>query len=325
MPEAMNEEQQLRSCCINEVCASTKLPKLGLIEAWISSAESTSTTSETSYASLVRGNPPKERLRFACERFWDFDEGGEFIRRLGYICSSELLSRVSTCSVGVGSASMHAQRLLRLQDSLKATVLPNAAAFSEIPEKIPTEHTQQRNRRYRKLKQLLAGGSYFSESSICMRHPDLHSAIFKAGAERFKDFSPRLMLGQALIEASEIISSNGSLSSPSPLPNVQTNATHSDNAINVRTSERNGCAEEEEREDRAGSLMHYQHQQLRLAPEVVATTDRHGKLDELIRLASERFLDGWDHLHIDYRKIDTDDILDDLDQIQRDAEDAYFG
>ncbi|GAB9463153.1 hypothetical protein Gpo141_00000626 [Globisporangium polare] len=44
----------------------------------------------------------------------------------------------------------------------------------------------------------------------------------------------------------------------------------------------------------------------------------------LVDLMIQRFLQGSDHEYVDYAVIDSNAALDDLEQIQRDAEDAYF-
>jgi hypothetical protein len=46
--------------------------------------------------------------------------------------------------------------------------------------------------------------------------------------------------------------------------------------------------------------------------------------DELIRLMSIRFLMGDDKDYINYEEIDYNELYDDLEQLNRDEEDAYF-
>ena len=48
------------------------------------------------------------------------------------------------------------------------------------------------------------------------------------------------------------------------------------------------------------------------------------RLGALVQAASEKFLAGWDCDDVDYDAIDANGALDDMDQIGRDAEDAYF-
>ncbi|KAF4322385.1 hypothetical protein BBO99_00002968 [Phytophthora kernoviae] len=45
---------------------------------------------------------------------------------------------------------------------------------------------------------------------------------------------------------------------------------------------------------------------------------------QLIEVMSTRFLQGEDGEYVNYTEIDSDETLDDLDEIQRDAEDRYF-
>ncbi|CAI5742408.1 unnamed protein product [Peronospora destructor] len=45
---------------------------------------------------------------------------------------------------------------------------------------------------------------------------------------------------------------------------------------------------------------------------------------ELIQIMSTRFLNGEDGEYVNYVEIDADETLDDLDEMQRDAEDRYF-
>lgn len=45
---------------------------------------------------------------------------------------------------------------------------------------------------------------------------------------------------------------------------------------------------------------------------------------QLIALMSQRFLNGDDADYVDYSVIDADEELDDMEQIERDAEDVYF-
>ncbi|CAH0488428.1 unnamed protein product [Peronospora farinosa] len=55
---------------------------------------------------------------------------------------------------------------------------------------------------------------------------------------------------------------------------------------------------------------------------VVFTTDERRK--QLIQIMSTRFLHGEDGEYVNYAEIDADETLDDLVEMQRDAEDRYF-
>ncbi|CAI5727638.1 hypothetical protein KXD40_005649 [Peronospora effusa] len=66
--------------------------------------------------------------------------------------------------------------------------------------------------------------------------------------------------------------------------------------------------EEEEEEEEEGAA--------------VFTTDERRK--QLIQIMSTRFLDGEDGEYVNYAEIDADETLDDLVEMQRDAEDRYF-
>lgn len=50
------------------------------------------------------------------------------------------------------------------------------------------------------------------------------------------------------------------------------------------------------------------------------------QIDDFRRLMRERFLEGQDGEHVDYRAIDSDAQLDDvwLGQVDRDAQEKYF-
>ncbi|KAF1331484.1 hypothetical protein FI667_g4224, partial [Globisporangium splendens] len=56
----------------------------------------------------------------------------------------------------------------------------------------------------------------------------------------------------------------------------------------------------------------------------VSAAAMHERRQHLVELMAQRFLHGHDGQYVDYAAIDGNEALDDLDQMQRDAEDAYF-
>uniref|UniRef100_K3WL78 CCD97-like C-terminal domain-containing protein n=1 Tax=Globisporangium ultimum (strain ATCC 200006 / CBS 805.95 / DAOM BR144) TaxID=431595 RepID=K3WL78_GLOUD len=56
----------------------------------------------------------------------------------------------------------------------------------------------------------------------------------------------------------------------------------------------------------------------------VSAAAMHERRQNLVEMMAQRFLHGYDGQYVDYTVIDGNEALDDLDQMQRDAEDAYF-
>jgi len=144
-----------------------------------------------------------------------------------------------------------------------------------------------RNRRFRKVQQLLLEGSYFKEDSILQRHPQLSKEnMDQIGDEDLfaSSFRP-VLLGDALLEASEALrghKKHGGLPLPDPPLFSASN------------------------------------------PPVRQSIGQKDGMSDMVRVAVERFLLGWDSKWIDYDKVDQDSDFDDLAQIERDEQDAYF-
>lgn len=86
--------------------------------------------------------------------------------------------------------------------------------------------------------------------------------------------------------------------------------------------------EEEEKEEEDESSSDDEEETKQSEPRESATEQNALSIAErrqlLVDLMIQRFLQGSDHEYVDYAVIDSNSALDDLEQMQRDAEDAYF-
>lgn len=83
--------------------------------------------------------------------------------------------------------------------------------------------------------------------------------------------------------------------------------------------------EEEEEEDESSSEDEKtKSDDTSAVPRAETAVDIAERRQVLVDLMIQRFLQGSDHEYVDYREIDANAALDDLEQMQRDAEDAYF-
>ncbi|KAL3668518.1 hypothetical protein V7S43_006602 [Phytophthora oleae] len=175
-----------------------------------------------------------------------------------------------------------------------------------------------RNRRYRRLQQLLDAneeGQYFSDSMMQQRSP----ALF------------HFYLGQYLgldRSATPLEDNGGQTLSSFLMDTCQRKEMETRRLSEQETWGKFTAADEKKERDRMERL--YEEDNIQEEEEEESeeedTTDFsiQERRQLLIEIMGSRFLDGKDHEYVNYEEIDADERLDDFDAMQRDAEDQYF-
>jgi hypothetical protein len=167
----------------------------------------------------------------------------------------------------------------------------------------PTQYQVERknkiikNRRYAYLQNLISEGEYFSEESMKIRSPSLYYHYI--GKYRTEDkvvpydekesLVNRILRGYDMSNAREEIES---------IKQNEEEETDSSSEEDKMLTNGNSKSEKEERES--------------------------ADFEEFVAVMKGRFMDGKDSEYTDYNSIDTNESLDNLQQISRDAEEKYF-
>ncbi|POM71876.1 Hypothetical protein PHPALM_11496 [Phytophthora palmivora] len=172
-----------------------------------------------------------------------------------------------------------------------------------------------KNRRYRRLQQLLKDASdedqYFSDSMMQQRSP----ALF------------HFYLGQYLRTERATVRDNGGQTLSSFLMDTcQRNEMEARRVAEQETWGTFTAADEKQEQRRLDKL--YEEDDIEEEEEEEEEDTTMYSVDErrqqLIEVMSTRFLNGEDSEYVNYMEIDGNEALDDLDEMQRDAEDRYF-
>lgn len=205
--------------------------------------------------------------------------------------------------------------------------------------------TTTRNRRFRRLQQLLAredggaeggdddGGGYFSDAMMQQRSPALfhfHLGQYlpaAAAAAPSSSATPdaELLLSTFLLRASD----RREMEARRAWEQRAWGAFVAQDEVHARAREkalfqRDDVEEEEDDssdEDDDNDEEETKQSERDASADAVSIDERR---QLLVDLMAQRFLHGSDHEYVDYAAIDGDEALDDLEQMQRDAEDAYF-
>ncbi|KAK1930393.1 Coiled-coil domain-containing protein 97 [Phytophthora citrophthora] len=176
-----------------------------------------------------------------------------------------------------------------------------------------------KNRRYRRLQQLLDDseeGQYFSDSMMQQRSP----ALF------------HFYLGQylGLDKSANSLEDNGEQTLSSFLMDTcQRKEMEIRRTAEQDTWSKFTAVDEKQERDRLDKLYEEdstqeEEEEEESEEEDMAEFSIQERRQLLIEIMSSRFLDGKDNEYVNYAEVDADERLDDLDAIQRDAEDRYF-
>lgn len=217
------------------------------------------------------------------------------------------------------------------------------SVWSAVHLRAPRPSTQTRNRRFQRLQQLLAGsdsdnvdnvegGAYFSDAMMQQRSPALfhfHLGQYLPAAAAAASTDPiasavdeQLLLSTFLLRASD----RGEVEARRVWEQRAWGAFVGRDEVDARKREKalfqRDDVEEEEEEDEEKEDDTDHEESKESEEEAAVSVDERRRL--LVDLMAHRFLQGSDHEFVDYAAIDSDAALDDLEQMQRDAEDAYF-
>ncbi|KAG7382477.1 hypothetical protein PHYPSEUDO_004812 [Phytophthora pseudosyringae] len=178
-----------------------------------------------------------------------------------------------------------------------------------------------KNRRYLRLQQLLADAAeedhYFSDSMMQQRSPALfHFYLGQyVGLDRSATPPPLVDSGGQTLSAFLMDTCQRSEMETRRLAEQETWADFTaadekqERSRLGRLFEQDNAEEEEEEEDEEEDATPYTVEERR---------------QQLVEVMSTRFLNGEDSEYVSYAEIDADERLDDLDEMQRDAEERYF-
>ncbi|TYZ66455.1 hypothetical protein PybrP1_009988 [[Pythium] brassicae (nom. inval.)] len=218
------------------------------------------------------------------------------------------------------------------------------SAWPAVRPRAARTSTQTRNRRFRRLQQLLAdgddehgnsGGAYFSDAMMQQRSPALFhfhlGQYLPAAAAAAASVDPnassvdeQLLLSTFLLRASD----RGEMEARRAWEQRAWGAFVGRDEVDARRREKSlfqrDDVEEEEEDSSDADEVNSEKDEGKESEERDAATSVDERRRILVDLMAHRFLHGSDHEFVDYAAIDGDAALDDLEQIQRDAEDAYF-
>ncbi|DAZ95000.1 TPA: hypothetical protein N0F65_000632 [Lagenidium giganteum] len=193
-----------------------------------------------------------------------------------------------------------------------------------------------KNRRFQRLQQLLAAqasaGSdwYFSDAAMQKRSPALfhfHLGQYMAtqGPKPGGDSAPQMALSAFLLSTCDRQDMEARRQQEERTWGAYEAEDHAEEVKRRQLFalfQGHNVEEEEEKDDEeADDATSDEESKEADSRENVSIADRR---EELIDVMCRRFLDGLDIHDIDYDVIDNDESLDNWDQVERDAEDAYF-
>lgn len=184
----------------------------------------------------------------------------------------------------------------------KHTPVPTSC-HRKISNACPSNRNITRNRRYRRLQQLLIDDKehfvdnqwYFSDQSMKEREP----ALYHLYVGRYIETSHK-----AQEQLYKVADKNSLLLS----------------SFLIDTYDRKELMQRRSCEERRWSQKHPRQHEVDTQDDERISQRR----QELVDLMSQRFLDGLDQEYIDYETIDANTDLDDSEQQERDEQDAYF-
>ncbi|XP_030591914.1 coiled-coil domain-containing protein 97 isoform X2 [Archocentrus centrarchus] len=195
---------------------------------------------------------------------------------------------------------------------------PRAQHYSKVIQRRAagcTDRTRVRNQRYAALRALQKEGQYFSEEQMRMREPLL-----------YEQYIGQYLTDEEVLQRSQEAMLDGAQGGPGEpgqgtggLAHLLLN-TYQERLIQNRLQEEqekeDGALEEEEDEDDYGDGV--QQKECEPTPEEKALLR-----EEFISQMHQRFLDGKDK-DFNYSEVDENPDYDNLDIVNRDAEDKYF-
>lgn len=195
---------------------------------------------------------------------------------------------------------------------------PRAQHYSKVIQRRAagrTDRTRVRNQRYAALRALQKDGQYFSEEQMRMREPLLYEQYIGQYLtdEEVLQRSQEAMLDSAQGGAGEPGQGTGGLA------NLLLNSYQErliQNRLQEEQEKEDGALEEEEEDDDYDDRD--QQKEWEPTPEEKALLR-----EEFISQMHQRFLDGKDK-DFNYREVDENPDYDNLDIVNRDAEDKYF-
>jgi len=253
--------------------------------------------------------------------------------------SDAQLDRVARdyCTPPHHTAGMHAARILLLRQQQRQQQQQTQSASTPALATVPASTVLARNRRYRRLQQMLAeGSSYFSEAEIKERHPALHYELLgQLLGEPAPEMLPAdhaddsVLLGTALAEANRTLADHprpvGALPMPQPPPPL---SRHPLEASAPSEESPGSLLMGDDSEDDRRELGHGNEgssEEFRRATRRPSSAALESALHELVQAAGDLFLEGKDGAWVRYaEEIDNNDALDDTRAQERADLDAYF-
>ncbi|EKX54488.1 hypothetical protein GUITHDRAFT_150026 [Guillardia theta CCMP2712] len=240
--------------------------------------------------------------------------------------------RRADCNDASEEAQRSARRRNEGDDKLNG---PRSSATKSLPKSVSV-----RNRRLKKMNQLVEEGEYFSLGNMERRAPLLyheHIGKFMEEGEGVSTIVPADKPSCILVdedgrrvkeEVPHCLKPGDWRDSSWSGQALADFLLHSyDRKMNRTRREKEADAErncEEEDSDEDLDLEQSSSKGDQGKQEIVSAEDRMRLRDEFYKIMRERFLEGHDVQYFDYASCDQDHDLDDLDQMSRDAEDEYF-
>ncbi|XP_019881075.1 coiled-coil domain-containing protein 97 isoform X2 [Aethina tumida] len=196
--------------------------------------------------------------------------------------------------------------------------------MKQLIMEIRTRNKQVKNRRYEALKQLIKEDEYFSDIEMMKRNPVLYEELVgqyltpeeKCERDKYK-MDGGVTFVKILMEGIERDNAEATRKKLENEEEEQTMETDSDNS--ERSESPPPCTSRWGEYDDAPKQIHKQKPKAKF----ITADERKLLKEEFVTHMYQSFLDGND-LDFDYGTVDDNVSYDDMDQIDHDAEDAYF-
>jgi len=289
----------------------------------------------TEVRNAMSPNDSSQSALFNCATLWR-THPAQVVVHLHSHFSDAQLDRVARdyCTPPHHAAGVHATRILQLRQQQRQQQQQTQPVSASASQTEPASTVVTRNRRYRRLQQLLAeGSSYFSETEIKERHPALHYELLgqllgepppeALPAEHAND---RVWLGTALAEANRALANHPRPDGALPIPQPPSAGQPLEASALVEASTGAELMDDDSENDlrelshgNEGSSGAFRSAR---APSRAALESA---LNELVQAAGDMFLEGKDSAWVRYaEEIDNNDALDDARAQERADLDAYF-
>ncbi|XP_077476106.1 coiled-coil domain-containing protein 97 [Stigmatopora argus] len=215
---------------------------------------------------------------------------------------------------------------MHLQAFVHVSTDPRAQHYSEVIQKqvsVSTHKKQVRNQRYAALRDLQKGGQYFSDEQMRMREPLLYEQYI---GQYLTDDEVIERSQEAMLDGAQK-STDASQGATGGLANLLLNS-YQEHLIQIRLEEeqiKEAGAEEEEEDDDYVENEDMNGKEDKVQEKTWEPTSEEKALlrEEFISQMHQLFLDGKDR-DFNYSEVDENPDYDNLDIVNRDAEEKYF-